>query len=121
MRTREVSSRRSGARSSLLPSSHRYVDNLTDSVLQLRKYIDPDFSTEALAGFAECAWRLSEQVYATGEDRVPRPGDDLVDPTRAAILGTLLLEPLLMALIRTALAARSARISAGLPLPEARD
>ena len=107
--------------SDVLPESHRYIDNLTDSILQLRRYIDPDLPIESLTGFAEVAWRLSELVYATGEDRVPRPGDDLVDPTRTAILGTLLIEPLLMALVRTALATRSARISRGMPLPEPRD
>jgi DNA-binding transcriptional MerR regulator len=105
----------------ILFATHRYIDNLTDSVLQLRKHVDPEFPTSALASFAEFAWDLSEQVYAVGEHRVPRPGDDIVDPTRSAILGTLLLEPMLMALVRSALAARSARISAGLPLPPARD
>ncbi len=94
---------------------------MTDSTLQLRKYIDPDFSTDVLTGFAQWAWGLSEQIYAAGEDRVPRPGDDMVDPTRAAILGTLLIEPMLMALVRTALAARSVRISADMPLPPARE
>jgi DNA-binding transcriptional MerR regulator len=105
----------------LLSTSHHYVDNLTDSLLQMRRYIDPEFPIEALSRFAEGAWGLSEQVFAVFEDHHPRPSDDIVNPTSSAILGTLLLEPMLMALTRTALAAYSARISAGLPLPSSRD
>ena len=45
------------------------------------------------------------------------PGGDLVDPTRVAILGTLLLGPLLMGLVRSALVMRSIHISSGVPLP----
>ncbi len=93
------------------------IESLADAITQMRRYIDPDFSVEVLRGFASTAWRFSETVYESNEDRVPRPGDDLVDPTRVAILGTLLLEPLLMGLVRTALVMRSMRISAGMPLP----
>ena len=89
-------------------------------MLQLRKYIEPEFSVENLAGYAEQMWQLSERMFASFEDVPPRPGDDLVAPTRAAILGTLLFQPLLNALFRTAAATRSARISEGLPLPAAR-
>ena len=45
------------------------------------------------------------------------PGDDLVAPTRSAVLGTLLSEPLVLGLLRTANAMRSIRRSEGLPLP----
>ena len=105
----------------ILPERHLYLDNLTDSVLQLRRYIDPEFSVEHLASYAEVIWHLSEVLYRPFEDFSPRPGDDLVEPTRNAILGLLMIEPLLMSLVRTATATRSARISAGLPLPEARN
>ena len=105
----------------VLPERHLYLDNLADSVLQLRRYIDPEFGVERLADCAEVVWRLSEVLYEPFEDLPPRPGDDLIEPTRAAILGTLLIQPLLMALVRTATATRSARISQGLPLPAARD
>jgi hypothetical protein len=83
----------------------------------MRRYIDPDFSVEVLRSYAATAWRFSETAYESNEDRVPMPGGDLVDPTRVAILGTLLLEPLLMGLVRSALVMRSIHISSGVPLP----
>ena len=98
---------------------HLNVDLLADAITQLRKYIDPDYGVENLRPFAAFAWRLSEEVYRDQTDRVPLPGDDLVDPTRSAVLGMLLIEPVVMALVRTALALRSMHITAGIPLPEA--
>jgi hypothetical protein len=86
----------------------------------LRKYIDPDYPVEKLRSFAELAWGLSEAIYENETDRVPMPGDDLVDPTRTAVLGTLLIEPIIMALVRSALVMRSMHISGEIPLPPAR-
>ena len=93
------------------------LDRITDAVLQLRRYIDPDFDIAVLRDFAAGAWRISEAAIERNEDRVPMPGDDLIDPTRTAILGMLLLEPLVMTFVRSALTMRSIRISNGLPLP----
>lgn len=96
------------------------VDRVADALLQLRRYIDPEFSLETLRGFAAGAWLISEAAFERNEDRVPFPGDDLVDPTRTAILGMLLLDPLVMGFVRSALTMRSLRISKGLALPPAR-
>lgn len=98
-------------------SHHLNVEALADAVTQMRRYIDPDFSVENLRSYAAVAWRFSETVFESNEDRVPLPGDDLVGPTRVAILGTLLIEPLIMGLVRTALTMRSIHISTGVPLP----
>lgn len=100
-----------------LPAAHLYLDNLADAVTQIRRYLDPEFSVEYIGPWADAMWRLAELLYAPFEEVPPRPGDDLVSPTRSAILGTVLMEPLLTALVRTATATRSARISEGLPLP----
>ena len=90
---------------------------MTDALVELRRYIDPEIPVEWLRDMATASWLLSEALYAGSEDVVPAPGDDLVAPTRAAILGTLLMEPLVLGLLRTALAMRSVHLSAGEPLP----
>ncbi len=92
---------------------HLNVDIIADSVAQLRKHIAPDFPLERLEPLAALAWQMSEVLYRGEEDRVPAPGDDLVDPTRTAVLGTLLFEPIVSALLRSALAMRSMHLSAG--------
>jgi DNA-binding transcriptional MerR regulator len=96
---------------------HINAELLADAIMQMRRYLDPEYPVEALRGFAEAAWLVSEAAFASNEDRVPQPGDDLVDPTRGAILGMLLMEPILMGLVRSALAMRSMHISSGTPLP----
>jgi DNA-binding transcriptional MerR regulator len=95
----------------------RNVDAVADAVMQLRRYVLPDFKLESVRAFATAAWLVSEAVLLGSEHLVPRPGDDLVAPARSAILGTLLIEPLVLALLRMANAMRSDRISEGLPLP----
>ena len=97
---------------------HLNVDTVTDAVMQLRRYVDPDFSTDNLRSLAAAAWLLSEAAFLGSEDIVPSSGDDLVSPARAAILGTLLIEPLVLALLRTANSMRSIHIAEGLPLPQ---
>lgn len=96
---------------------HLNIEALADAITQMRRHVDPDFSVETLRSYGDVAWRFSEIAYEAQEDRVPLPGDDLVDPTRVAILGMLLLEPLIMGLVRTALTMRSIHISSGVPLP----
>jgi DNA-binding transcriptional MerR regulator len=101
----------------LLPDAHLYLDNLADAVVQIRRYIDPEFSVDALEPWADAMWRFTDLMFAPFEDAPPRPGDDLVSPTRSAVLGTLLTEPVVTALLRGATASRSVRISQDLPLP----
>ncbi len=96
---------------------HLNVEALADAVMQMRRYIEPEFPVESLRGYAGAAWRFSEAAYESMEDRVPLPGDDLVDPTRTAILGMLIIEPLIMGLVRSALTMRSIHLTNGVPLP----
>ena len=98
-------------------SHYLNVEQITDAVLQLRKHVEPDFTVERLHGCAQAAWLFSEAFFGAFEDRVPQPGDDLVDPTRAAILGFLMVDPLVSSFVRTALVMRSMRISHDAPLP----
>ena len=93
------------------------IDLITDAVSQMRKYIEPEFSVDQIVRFAALAWHQSEIVFENAEDRVPLPGDDLVDPVRTAILGTLLHEQISNALMRAAFASRSLHISLGLKQP----
>jgi DNA-binding transcriptional MerR regulator len=105
------------------PDSGRHylnIDSIADAVVQLRKYIEPDLEVDQLRRYAQAAWLFSEAVYESFEDRVPRPGDDLIDPTRIAVLGTLLVEPLVSAWVRTALVMRSMHIGDDIPLPKPR-
>ncbi len=95
------------------------IDHLTDTMLQLREHIPPGISVETLGRFANLAWAISEACYAGFEDHVPSPGDDLVDPTRRAIMGTILIEQLISPLVRSALALRSNHIVAGIKPPPA--
>lgn len=99
---------------------HLWVEQLADSLQQLRRYVDPDFDIALLERFAAVAWAFSEVAFTRNEDVVPQPGDDLVEPTRRAILGTLLLEPLIGALNRSALAHRSMILSLGETPPPVR-
>ena len=93
------------------------IDLIADAITQMRKYIDPEFPVDQIVRLAALAWHQSEIVFENDEDRVPRPDEDLVDPVRTAILGTLLHEQLSNALARAAFASRSLHISLGLNLP----
>ena len=96
---------------------HLNVEAIADAVMQTRRYLEPEFPVERLRSYAAAAWHFSEAAYESMEDRVPLPGDDLVDPTRTAVLGMLITEPLIMGLVRAALTMRSIHISNGLSLP----
>jgi hypothetical protein len=103
---------------------HWFVDELADALLQVRHYLFPDFPVAALGVYAQEAWRLSELEYANapGGARVPlrARGDDIAEPTRRAILSTVLFDRIFGALRRCANSMRSMRISAGLEVPPAR-
>jgi DNA-binding transcriptional MerR regulator len=100
-----------------MSEQHLNIEPIADAVMQLRRYLEPELPVERLRKIATAAWLLSEAVYEGFEDIVPQPGDDLITPTRSAVLGTLLVEPLVLGLLRTATAMRSVHITNGLPLP----
>jgi DNA-binding transcriptional MerR regulator len=102
---------------------HWFVDEIADALLQVRRYLYPDLTVSVLAIYAREAWRLSELEYANapGGARVPlrARGDDVAEPTRRAILATVLFDRIFGALRRCANAMRSIRISEGLEVPPA--
>jgi len=104
-----------------LPGSHdEYAERLADALANLRRVIMPGIPVDVIAPYARAAWALSQVEYDTephGQRIRPRPGEDLDYPSRMAILGILLMEPVLLTLRRYALNARGTRHWEGLPLP----
>jgi DNA-binding transcriptional MerR regulator len=100
---------------------HLFADTIATSLVQVRRYLSPDIPVEVLAPYARVAWLLSEIEFAQSPDgpRVPMEGDDLTDPTRRAVLGSILFGRIVAALRNAANAMRSIRTTAGLPLPRA--
>lgn len=89
----------------------------------MRRYLFPDYPVAALAPIAQVAWLLSEVEFANapGGARVPlrSRGDDIEEPTRRAILGTVLFDRIFGALRRCANSMRSIRIGEGMEVPPA--
>lgn len=102
---------------------HYYADEIAGALLQVRRYLYPGYPVASIAKHAEIAWLLSEAEFehAPGGPRVPvrARGDDLAEPTRRAILASLLFERIFAALRRCANAMRSMRISSGAKVPPA--
>jgi DNA-binding transcriptional MerR regulator len=97
-----------------------YLAAIAEALLRIRRHLFPDYPIENLEPFAEAAWRISEFEfeYAAAEGSlVPRDGDDLAEPAKRAIIGTILFEPVLLGLRRYANMMRSLRIQRGLPVP----
>ncbi len=102
---------------------HYFTDELAATLVQIRRYLYPDYPVAALGPLARVAWLLSEVefAHAPGGARVPlrARGDDVAEPTRRAILSSLLFERVFAALRRCANSMRSIRISEGLEVPPA--
>jgi DNA-binding transcriptional MerR regulator len=105
-----------------LPGQHReHAERLADALVNLRRLVMPGIPVDVLAPYARAAWALSQVEYDTephGQRIRPRHGEDLAFPSRMAILGILLMEPILLTLRRYALNARGMRHWEGLALPE---
>ena len=104
---------------------HYFGDEIAETLLDVRRFLYPGFPAAALLPLARVAWRLSEVMFehAPGGPRVPlrARGDDLAEPTRRAILGSVLFERIFSALQRSANSMRSIRISEALPVPASDD
>jgi len=102
---------------------HYFAGELAETLLQVRRWLFPDYPVSALGPLAQVAWRLSEVEFANvpGGARVPvrARGDDVAEPTRRAIVGTVLFERVFAALRRCANSMRSIRLAGGLPVPPA--
>lgn len=100
---------------------HFFADEIAAALLDVRRYLFPDYSAAELEPLARIAWLLSEVEFehAPGGARVPlrARADDVAEPTRRAILGTLLFERIFAALRRCANAMRSVRISEARKVP----
>ena len=97
-----------------------HAERLADALVNLRRILMPEIPVDVLAPYARAAWALSQVEYDTephGHRIRPRPGEDLAYPSRMAILGILLMEPVLLTLRRYALNARGMRHWEGLPIP----
>ena len=93
------------------------------TVVQVRRYLYPDFAVADLAKYAEIAWLLSEAEFTSAPEGPGVPirarGDDIAEPSRRAILGTVLFDRIFGSLHRCANTMRSIRISTGAPVPPA--
>jgi DNA-binding transcriptional MerR regulator len=102
---------------------HFFADEIAEALLEIRRTLFPDYPVAALAPYARMAWLLSQVEFenAPGGARVPlrARGDDVAEPTRRAVLSTVLFERIFGALRRCANSMRVMRISEGLPVPPA--
>jgi DNA-binding transcriptional MerR regulator len=100
------------------------AEEIAAAILQVRRYLYPDFAVADLAKYAEIAWLLSEAEFTGAPEGPGVPirarGDDIAEPTRRAILGTVLFERIFASLRRCANTMRSIRISTGAKIPPAR-
>src|SRR5262245_10944138 len=103
---------------------HYFADEIAAALLLVRRYLYPDYAVADLAHHAKIAWLLSEEEFAQapGGPRVPllARGDDVAEPTRRAILGSVLFERIFAALRRSANAMRSIRVATGRKVPRAK-
>ncbi len=100
---------------------HLHADELAATLQQVRRYLYPDYPVANLGRYAEIAWLLSETEFALVPGGAPEPvqarGDDLAEPMRRAILGSILFERIFTSLRRSANVMRSIRTANGLDLP----
>jgi DNA-binding transcriptional MerR regulator len=102
---------------------HYFADEIADALLEVRRHLSPSYPVAALASYARVAWKLSEAEFAQLPPgfRVPlrERGDDISEPSRLAILNTVLFERIFGALRRCANSMRSIRMALGLEVPPA--
>ena len=100
-----------------------YADELAATLSQVRQYLYPDYPVANLARYAEIAWLLSEAEFALVPGGAPAPlqarGDDLAEPMRRAILGSVLFERIFTSLRRSANVMRSIHVAKELEPPAA--
>lgn len=100
-----------------------FAREVAEFVCDVRHYLYPEFAVSELAEYLRIAWRLSEVEFALapGGPRIPiaSRGDDIAEPTRRAILSSLLFERIFDVFRRCANVMRATRISYGEAVPPA--
>ena len=103
---------------------HLQADELAATLLDVRRYLYPDYPVANLARYAELAWQLSETEFALVPGGAPAPvrarNDDLAEPMRRAILGSILFERIFTTLRRSANVLRSIHVAREQEPPPAR-
>lgn len=102
----------------IVPSeSPSFADEIAALLVDVRRYLYPEYPVTKLVPYARIAWQLSQIEFdeAPGGARVPLEsrGDDIAEPTRRAILSSVLFERIFEALRRCANTMRARRISRG--------
>ncbi len=98
-----------------------YERDIVDALVKIRRYAWAHFPASALEPYARAAWMISAFEF----DEIPGGLDPLAiragraDAVKSAVLGTVLFEPILLALRRYAQRARMMRLQAGAPIPPA--
>ncbi|MBK7949333.1 MAG: MerR family transcriptional regulator [Deltaproteobacteria bacterium] len=117
----EVDELLSGLPWALSSEMRPFAEEVAECLVDVRRHLYPDFPVARLVEQARIAWRLSELEFeqAPGGARVPLAshGDDIAEPTRRAILASILFERIFDAFHRCANTMRATRISRGGPVP----
>ena len=91
---------------------HFHAREIAQILHAIRSTILPGYGRQDLEALAEAAWNLSAAEFAAARAVAPSaPVDGGDGPILRAVLGTLLLEPLLLALRRNANTARAAHMA----------
>lgn len=95
---------------------------LVEALVKIRRFAWADYPASGLAPYARLAWEMAEFEFREidGGIDVEAVGAGRPEAVKAAVLGTVLFEPIVLALRRHAHRARTIRQLRSLPLPPAR-
>jgi len=99
-----------------------YEREIVDALVKIRRFAWADYPASALAPYARLAWEMADFEFAEidGGIDVGAVGAGRAEAVKSAVLGTVLFEPIVLALRRYAHRARTIRILRSLPLPPVR-
>ncbi|MDA0365404.1 MAG: MerR family transcriptional regulator [Chloroflexi bacterium] len=95
---------------------------LVNALVKIRRFAWADHPAAALAPYARLAWEMAEFEFAEigGGIDVDAMGAGRPEAVKTAVLGTVLFEPIVLALRRQAHRARTIRQLRSMPMPPAR-
>lgn len=99
-----------------------YEREIVDALVKIRRFAWADYPAAALAPYARLAWEMAAFEFdeIDGGIDVDAIGAGRADAVKSAVLGTVLFEPIVLALRRQAHRARTIRQLRSMPLPPAR-